>query len=53
LEAAYVYTQPGIELDGQRITTGTAANLVLWQIDGPVRTVGAGTNEDVRTTDCS
>jgi hypothetical protein len=53
LEAAYVYTQPGIELDGQRITTGTAANLVLWQIDGPVRIVGAGTNEDVRTTDCS
>lgn len=53
LEAAYVYTQPGIELAGQRVATGTAANLVLWQIDGPVRILGAETNEAVRTNDCS
>ena len=53
LEAAYVYTQPGIELDGWRVATGTAANLVLWRIDGPVRVLGAETNEDVRTTDCA
>ncbi|MGH3133139.1 MAG: ArnT family glycosyltransferase [Gaiellaceae bacterium] len=53
LEAAYVYTQPGIELNGERIATGTAANLVLWRVDGPVRIVGAETNEDVRTTDCA
>lgn len=53
LEAAYVYTQPGIELNGRRIATGTAANLALWQIDGPVRILGAETNEAVRTNDCS
>ncbi len=36
LVADYVYTQPGIELNGERVATGTNANLVLWRIDGPV-----------------
>jgi len=52
LTADYVYTQPGIELRGRRLTDGTAAKLVLWQVGGPVTVVGAGTNDDVRTTDC-
>ena len=52
LEADYVLTQPGIELDGRRVGTGTAAGLVLWETDGPVRTAGARTTADVRTADC-
>ena len=52
LEAEYVLTQPGIELDGRRVGTGTAAGLVLWQTDGAVRTVGAPATADVRTADC-
>jgi hypothetical protein len=52
LEAEYVFTQPGIELDGRRVGTGTAAGLVLWKTDGTVRTVGARTTADVRTADC-
>jgi hypothetical protein len=53
LVADFVYTQPGIELRGQKLGTGTAANLVLWQVGGPVDVVGASTNEDVRTADCA
>ena len=52
LEAEFVLTQPGIDLDGLRVGTGTAAGLVLWETDGVVRTVGAQTTADVRTTDC-
>jgi hypothetical protein len=52
LEAEYVYTQPGIELQGTRVATGTAAHLVLWRIDGSIRVVGAESNADVRTADC-
>ena len=37
LEAEYVYTQPGIGLVGERIASGTSANLVLWRVGGPVR----------------
>ncbi len=51
--ADFVYTQPGIELTGRQITTGTAANLVLWQTDGHVRMPGVATTADVRTADCS
>jgi hypothetical protein len=53
LSADYVYTQPGIELTGERLTTGTAVGLVLWQVDGPVRVIGARSNADVRTGDCA
>jgi hypothetical protein len=53
LEAEYVYTQPGIELDGERITSGTRAELELWRIGGPVAVVGADSNGDVRTRDCA
>jgi len=53
LVADYVFTQPGIELNGRRIASGTNANLVLWQIDGPVKVKGASTNDEVRTADCS
>ena len=53
LVAEYVYTQPGIELAGRRLATGTAASLELWQVGGPVRIVGASANEDVRTRDCA
>ena len=47
--ADYVYTQPGVELVGRRVGTGTAADLVLWQTDGAVRTPGAA--DDRRRAD--
>ena len=53
LEADYVFTQPGIELDGERVATGTNAELVLWRVDGPVTVVGAETNDELRTRACS
>jgi hypothetical protein len=53
LLAEYVVTQPGIELDARRVGEGTAAGLVLWEVGGPVRVVGASSNEDVRTRDCA
>jgi len=53
LRADYVYTQPGIELNGRRIATGTNANLVLWHVGGPVSVAGARTSDDVRTADCA
>jgi hypothetical protein len=53
LEAEYVYTQPGIELDGERVASGTRAELVLWRIDGPVTVMGARSNADVTTRDCA
>jgi hypothetical protein len=52
LVADYVYTQPGIELDGRRLATGTAAGLVLWQVGGPVRALGVSSNAELRTRDC-
>jgi len=53
LVAGYVYTQPGIELEGRRLATGTAAGLVLWETSGQVKVVGARTNEDLTTADCA
>jgi hypothetical protein len=53
LEAEYVVTQPGIELAGRKLGVGTAANLVLWRTGGSVRIVGARSDTDVRTADCS
>ena len=52
LHADYVFTQPGIELDGRRVAEGTAANLVLWHVGGPVRVVGASSNEQLRRNVC-
>jgi len=52
LVADYVFTQPGIELDGRQLATGTAAGLVLWETGGEVRLTSAETTADVRTADC-
>ena len=52
LRAEYVYTQPGVEIAGRRVGTGTAAGLVLWQVDGPVRVVGATSNAELRKAVC-
>jgi hypothetical protein len=52
LRAQYVYTQPGVELAGTRVATGTAADLVLWRVDGPVRVVGATSNAELRKAVC-
>jgi hypothetical protein len=53
LEATYVLTQPGLTLQGEVLGRGTSADLVLWRADGPVRIVGARSNEDLRTVDCA
>ena len=53
LVADYVFTQPGIELNGEQVATGTNADLVLWRVGGPVRVTNASTNDDVRTADCA
>jgi hypothetical protein len=52
LRADYVYTQPGVELAGSRLGEGTAARLVLWRVDGPVRVVGATSNAGLRRSVC-
>ena len=48
LRADYVFTQPGVELAGTRIAVGTAADLVLWRVDGPVRVIGASSDDELR-----
>lgn len=54
LVADYVYTQPGLELVGRRLAEGTAAGLVLWDVGGgPVRVVGATSNDQLRETVCA
>jgi hypothetical protein len=53
LEAEYAVTQPGIDLVGRKLGTGTAANLVLWRTGGPVRLTGGRSDDDVRTRDCA
>jgi hypothetical protein len=53
LVADFVVTQPGIELEGERVATGTSAGLVLWETGGEVRVANAETTADVRTADCA
>jgi hypothetical protein len=53
LRAEYVYTQPGVELAGRRLAEGTAARLVLWRVDGPIRVVGASSNDELRREVCA
>jgi hypothetical protein len=53
LDADYVVTQPGMELAGEELGSGTSASLVLWRTDGPVRVTDAESNADLRTRDCS
>jgi hypothetical protein len=53
LTAEYVFTQPGIELAGEQVATGTNADLVLWRTDGPVTVVGASSNDELVARDCA
>jgi hypothetical protein len=53
LVANYVYTQRGLELEGKRVATGTAAGLVLWDVDGPLRVVGATSTAELRRNVCA
>lgn len=52
LVADYVFTQPGIALAGERLATGTNADLVLWRTDGPLAVVGATSNDELATRAC-
>ncbi|HUH15700.1 MAG TPA: hypothetical protein VML35_07435, partial [Gaiellaceae bacterium] len=52
LVADHVYTQPGLELQGERVASGTAAGLVLWRVEGPVRVRGARANADLERIGC-
>lgn len=51
-EAEYVFTQRGLELAGERVTTGTNAELALWRVDGPVAVVGAESNAELAAAVC-
>ena len=53
LRAEYVYTQPGVDLDGRRVAEGTAARLVLWHVGGAVRVVGASSDDELRRNVCA
>jgi hypothetical protein len=53
LVADYVVTQPGIELAGEKLGSGTTAELVLWRTGGAVKVIGAASNAALRTADCS
>jgi hypothetical protein len=53
LRAEYVVTQPGIELAGTKLGSGTAAGLVLWRTSGPVRIRGVTPDAALRTRDCA
>lgn len=53
LVADHVFTQPGVRLDGRRVTEGTAARLVLWEVGGPVRVVGASSNGELARVACA
>jgi len=53
LAAEYVFTQRGIDLDGEQVATGTNAELVLWRVDGPVAVVGAESNADLAAMACA
>jgi hypothetical protein len=52
LVADHVYTQPVLDLEGERVATGTAAGLVLWRIAGPVVVRGASSTEDLARAGC-
>jgi hypothetical protein len=52
LVADYVYTQPGIALDGRKVAGGTTAGLVLWEVRGPVRAPGVGSNAELAAAAC-
>lgn len=47
LVAEYVVTQPGIDLAGRRVSEGTGAGLVLWQVRGVV----SATHTPLRTSE--
>jgi hypothetical protein len=53
LVSDYVYTQRGIELNGDQIASGTNAGLILWRVGGAVEVTNASTNNDVRTAECA
>jgi hypothetical protein len=54
LVADHVVTQPGIELDGRRLATGTGADLVLWETQGAVRLADPRlAADDLVTADCA
>ena len=52
LRAEYVYTQPGLELRGTRVAVGTAAELALWRVGGPVAVRGASSNAELERLAC-
>ena len=53
LRAEYVFTQLGIELEGERVATGTNSHLVLWRTDGPVVVVNARSNDELARASCT
>ena len=53
LEAGYVYTQSGIDLAGEKLSSGTGGELVLWRVEPPLRVVGASSNAELEAARCA
>ncbi|CAN5824244.1 hypothetical protein BH18ACT13_BH18ACT13_06480 [soil metagenome] len=49
----YLLTAPGLELDGQPVTTATTVSLTLWKVGGEVRFREAGRAEDLPRLACA
>jgi hypothetical protein len=50
--ADYAVVQPGVRLAGRRLAEGTNARLVLWEVGGPVRVLGARSAGELRRLVC-
>ena len=50
--ADYVVTQPRIRLAGRRVVEGADGRLVLWEIAGPVRVIGADSARELDRLAC-
>jgi hypothetical protein len=53
LRAEYIVTQRGIELQGERVASGTNADLTLWRTDGPVTVARARSNDELKAAACA
>jgi len=49
----YLLTLPGLDFEGQAVTTGTTVGLTLWKVDGDVRIRKAGRATDLPRLACA
>ena len=53
LTARYLVAPPGVVVHGRRITSGMAADLVLWDVNGQVRLENVRSDRQLFATSCS